>query len=458
MISRFVKMVNEFVKRSWWSERLDWGGLLSRSHVVVSGMQVSPESAMTLTVVYACINAISTDVACLPLKVYRRRSDGTRQEVNDHPVARLFAHSPDGESTSMRWRQAYLAHALGWGNGYAEIVFHRGNGEVRSIHLLDPKRTSPMRRQQDNGLYYQCGSETLPPYRCLHLAGLSFDGLKGYSPIEQAREAIGLSLAAERYGASIFGNGARPGGVLKVPQKLKREDAERLVGDWERAHRGAENANRIAILEQGTEWQATTIPPEEAQFLLTRQFQLTEICRMFRIYPHKIADYSQAKLASNGLDASNMDYITTTLMPWCEQFEQEINMKLFTDDERKAGYYVEHNMAALLRGDMRTRAEYYQRMRDLGTMSPNDIRRLENWDPIEDGDIYLVPAQLVSLSRAGQPAPTLSPHDTNVDQGETGPDEEPQQEQPMDANDDEDQDGDEIDTKSQGGFKLNGRI
>ena len=348
------------------------------------------------------------------LKVYKRRRDGTRQEVRDHPVARLLGRSPDGETTSMRWRQAYVAHALAWGNGHAEITFDRGTGEPTGLYLLDPRSTYSSRRPQDKRLYYQCGTETLPPYRVLHLAGLSFDGIRGYSPIHLAREAIGLGLAAERYGAAFFGNGSRPGGVLKTPQKLTPDAAKRVLGDWERIYRGPDNGSRTTILEQGLEWQTITIPPEDAQFLATRQFQLTEICRMFRIYPHKIADYSQANLASAGLDASNLDYTTTTLMPWCEQLEQEINRKLFTEEEQDKGFYVEHVMAALLRGDMKTRAEYYQKMRDLGVYSPNDIRRMENLDPIEGGDLYLVPANLVSLEKAGQPPSQPTPAATSA--------------------------------------------
>lgn len=404
-----ARIIHGIQKRfqSFWSDRLEWGGTGWPGGMQTgAGVPVDPQSAMALSAVYCAINAISTDIASLPLEVYRKRRNGARVAQEGHPVAKLFRESPDGETTPIRWRQAILAHALGWGNGYGEITFRKG--EPTGLYILDPRRTEPQRRSQDGYLYYRSGGDTFPTYRVLHFAGLSFDGLRGYSPIQMARESIGLSLAAERFGATFFGNGTQPRGVLKTPQKMTGDAVTRLRSDWEALHRGPDNAHRVAILEQGLEWQSITIPPEDAQFLETRKFQVSEIARLYRIPPHKLGDYSQMQLASAGVEAANLDYMTTTLMPWCEAIEQEINRKLFTEDERAAGFFVEHKMAAFLRGDMASRAEYYTKLRDLGVLSPNDIRRLENMDPIQDGDVYLVPMNMQTLEQAAkepEPAP-----------------------------------------------------
>jgi HK97 family phage portal protein len=408
------------IRRAWqrrsdsvWTNVQSWGALIP-NNAVRSGVQVSPESALALTAVYCAINTIATDVSSLPLKVYRRRKDGGRDEVPDHPVAVLFSGSPDGEAPAMRWRQALLGHVLGWGNGYAEVTFE--GGTPTGLYLLDPSSTQPERRPQDKRLYYRHSGGTLPPYRTLHIAGLGYDGITGYSPISQAREAIGLSLAAEGFGAAFFGNGSKPSGALKTPNKLSEAAVKNLRSSWEAIHQGVDNGGRVAILEQGLEFQPISIPPEDAQFILTRQFQVIEVARLYRVPPHKLMDTTGSQFAAN-IESMNLDYVATTLMPWCESIEGELNWKLFTPEERAAGLYIEHQMQALLRGDMQARGEFYLRMRDLGALSPNEIRQRENLDPIEHGDIYLVPLNMTSLELAGQPPEPPEPP--------TPPDDEP---------------------------------
>lgn len=403
---------------SHWTDVMGWDALSSSRMPTAAGLAVAPDSALGLTAVYSAINVVSTDLACLPLEVFRKRRGGGRDKEADHPVARMFAVSPDGETTSMRWRQAVYGHVLGWGNGYAEIEFTAG--EPTAAYLEEPT-TQPMRRPQDKVLFYQAaGGRTIPPRRMLHFAGFGYDGLRGYSPIQLARETLGLSMAAERFGAAFFGNGSRPSGVLKIPGVLKKEASDRLRASWEAMQSGAANTGRTAVLEGGAEWQSITIPPEDAQFLATRQFQVIEVARLYRVPPHKIGDYSQSHLAN--IEASNLDYLVTTLMPWCESIEQELNFKLLTPEERAAGFYVEHNMAAFLRGDMKSRAEFYTKLRDLGVMTPNDIAERENLNPIGDeGDIRLVPVNMQTLERAGT-APEPAPAAPTTGQAEPTPD------------------------------------
>jgi HK97 family phage portal protein len=388
---------------SLWSGPMSLNAFLAgQGRPTVSGVNVTPGSALTLTAAYAAINTIATDLASLPLRVYRRRRDEGRDEVRDHPAWDLLAVSPDDETTSMRWRQALYGHLLGWGNGYAEITFDSGSRPT-GLYLLNPAMTWAERRPQDKRLFYRIGgSNTLPPGRTLHIAGLGFDGLSGYSPVAMAREAIALGLATEAFGGSFFGNGAHPGGYLSTDKKLLPEARESLRTAWNMVHQGSQNAHKTPVLTDGLKWNPTTVPPEDAQFLATRQFQVVEIARMYRLPPSKLGDFTQSHLAN--IEASNLDYITTTLMPWCEQVEQELNFKLLTREERAKGFFIEHNMSALLRGDMKSRAEFYTKLRDLGVLSPNQICRFENLNPIgSEGDIRLVPLNMTTLENAGKP-------------------------------------------------------
>lgn len=381
---------------SWWSDKLSWGGLVSTT-TTRARVTVTPQSALSVTAAYAAINCISTDVATLPLEVWRRRKSGGRDRITDHRVDELLNISTDGETPSNRWEQSLIAHALGWGNGYAELTYGR-DGQVEGLYLLDPSQTEPDRRPQDKRLFYKSGNATLPPWRMIHIAGLGYDGLRGYSPINLAREAIGMAQAAEQFGASFFGNSARPSGVLETPLKLSPQAIANLRESWERMHQGGDNAARTAILEQGMKWTSTMMAPEDAQFLETRKFQVLEIARLFRVPPHKIGDYSQSHLSN--IEAANLDYLQTTILPWCMTIEQELNRKLFTEAERRQGYFVAHDTSVLLRADSKTRGDMYRTLRELGAITPNEIREREGLNPIDPedgGDLFLVQGQYVPL-------------------------------------------------------------
>jgi HK97 family phage portal protein len=373
------------------------------------GPNVNPKTALTFSAWFAAINVLSTDLACLPLKIYRARKSGGRDEVTDDPRTALLSVSPDGETTAMRWRQAWVGQTLGHGNGVAEIGY--SGGDVSGLYLLEPG-TEPQRRGQDRRLYYRLNDgSTLPPYKVLHLAGFGPDGLSGYSVARQARQAIALGLSAETFGAAFFANGTRPSGALKHPGQLKGQARQNILDSWREMHSGAGNAGSTVLLEEGMDWQAFSIPPEDAQFLATRQFQVVEVARLFRLPPHKLGDYSQAHLAN--LAESNQDYYNTTLMPWCVAIENELTCKLLTEDERKAGHYVQHQMNALLRADPKARAEFYTSMFGLAVMTPNTISELEDMNPIgADGDERFLTVQAVPLRSAlNPPEPASSPAD-----------------------------------------------
>jgi HK97 family phage portal protein len=385
---------------SVWSDAMSWGALVP-GRLSGSGIAVSPETAMQFPAAYAAVNVIATDLASLPIKVYKKREGvAGRDRVTNDPRAELLGVSPDGETTPSRWKAALYGHMLRWGNAFAEIVFDL-DGWPTALHLLDPRTTQPQR--VEGRLTYRTGSTTLPPYRVLHLAGLGFDGLSGYPTTQVVAEAIGLGLAAQTSASNYFANGSEPGGVIEVPQKLGADGRKNLVAGWEMRHQGAGGRHRVAVLEQGAKYNQTSTDPDKAQVLESRKFQVMEAVRQWRVPPNKVGDFSNAHLAN--IEAANLDYVITVIMPWAVSVEQELNLKLFTADERRAGWYVEHDLRALLRGDMKSRAEFYTKLRDLGVLSPNDICELENLNPIgPDGDTRLVPLNMVSLAQAGQPA------------------------------------------------------
>ena len=380
--------------QSVWSGRLDWGGL-SFFRPTVSGINVTPKGALGLTAAYAAQNRIATDVSSLPIKIYRARPDGSKTEDRNHPAYRLLARTPDGVRTPMRYWQAKIGHALGWGNGYAEIE-RDVTGRPLNLRLLDP-RTNPKLNPETKALeYHLINGKILPAKDVIHIAGFGFDGHKGYSPVELASEAFALALAAERFGGATFGNGALPGGVIEYPGKLSKVARDQMREEWNEIYQGSGNASKVAVLFEGAKFTAASMSLENAQFLSTRQFQVVEIARLYSLPPHKIGDYSQSHLAN--LEQSNLDYLMTVIAPWCESIEQELNLKLFTADEIAKGYFVEHSMAALLRGDMAARATFYTKLRDLGVLTPNMIASLENLNPFGPaGDIRLVPGNMAQV-------------------------------------------------------------
>lgn len=378
-----------------------------RSAGIRGGSAISPKGALTLAAYYAAINVLSTDLACLPIKMFRKRKSGGRDEVTDDPRSDLLAVSPDGETTSMRMRQALLGHCFGWGNGYAEIEF--SGGQVSGLYLLDPT-VEASRRSQDKKLYYRLpDGSTRPPYKMLHLAGFGYDGLCGYSPARLMQQTIRLGKNAETFGAAFFDNGITASGHFEAPHKYDKDAADAFRNEMNAMHAGAGNAHRFMVLWNNWKWTQTTIPPEEAQFLETRQFQVLEIARMFRLPPHKLGDYSQSHLSN--IEESNIDYMTTVLMPWCESMEQEYNRKLFTQAERLRGYYVEHQMEAFLRGNSASRGAWYQTMFGLGLYTINTIAAKENMNPIGDvGDERFLTVQAQPLSTLlNPPAPPPAP-------------------------------------------------
>ena len=379
-----------------------------------SGRPVTERSAMQMTAVYGCVRILAEAIAGLPLHVYRYKDGGGKEKALDHPLYRLLHDEPNPEMTSFVFRETLMTHLLLWGNAFAQIV-RNGLGEVIGLYPLQPNRMSVGRDLDTNQLYYEYQTSwdepageyktiRLTPADVLHIPGLGFDGLVGYSPIAMARNAIGLAQATEDYGASFFANGAAPGGVLEHPGTIK--DPSRVRESWQQTFGGAKNGNKVAVLEEGMKYTPISVSPEQAQFLETRKFQLNEVARIFRIPPHMIGDLEKSSFSN--IEQQSLEFVKYTLDPWVIRWEQAITKTLLSAREKQQ-LFVKFNVEGLLRGDYQSRMEGYAVARQNGWMSANDIRELENLDRIDEvdgGDLYLVNGNMLPLPMAGAYAAT----------------------------------------------------
>jgi HK97 family phage portal protein len=296
-----------------------------------------------------------------------------------------------------------------WGNAYAQII-RNGKGEILGLYPLMPDRMT-VDRDDKGRLYYEYQVTTddapinkkstvkLKPYDVLHIPGLGFDGLVGYSPIAMAKNAIGLAIAAEEYGSKFYANGATPSGVLEHPGIVK--DPEKVRESWQSAFGGSANANKTAVLEEGMKYNPISIAPEQAQFLETRKFQINEIARIFRVPPHMVGDLEKSSFSN--IEQQSLEFVKYTLEPWIVRWEQSIMRSLLSAEDKKK-YFVKFNVDGLLRGDYQSRMNGYATARQNGWMSTNDIRELENLDLIPDelgGNLYLVNGNMTKLQDAG---------------------------------------------------------
>ena len=374
-----------------------------------SGKTVTERSAMQMTAVYSCVRILAEAIAGLPLHLYTYKEDGGKEKAIGHPLYLLLHDEPNPEMSSFVFRETLMTHLLLWGNAYAQII-RNGKGEVVALYPLMPNRMT-VDRDSSGQLFYsyqmnnsdaptmKTGTVILKPSDVLHIPGLGFDGLVGYSPIAMAKNAIGLAIATEEYGAKFFANGATPGGLLEYPGTVK--DPDRVRESWNKGFSGSQNAGKVAILEEGMKYTPISIAPEQAQFLETRKFQINEIARIFRVPPHMVGDLEKSSFSN--IAQQSLEFVKYTLDPWVVRWEQSLSRALFTPEEKKQ-YFFKFNVEGLLRGDYQSRMNGYATARQNGWMSANDIRELENLDRIpaeEGGDLYLINGNMLPLVHAG---------------------------------------------------------
>jgi HK97 family phage portal protein len=395
-----------------WFVRMMGGGKTN------AGVLVSEFSALRLPAVYACVNRIANPVGQFPLRMYRTKKGGGKEVVTSdmHPFAARLGVRPNDLMSSRTVRKTTQGHALLWGNGYLEIE-RNGRGQAVGLYPLLPDRTRPMRQSGDHWYRTTIDTKTvdLPSDDVIHIMDQSQDGYCGISQIAMAREAVSMGLAMEAFGGKFFSNEARSGGFLLHPGRLSGNAKQNIRGKDGRADEespaamldrqgGLDNAHKVKVLEEGMKFVQTTIPPEDAQFLGSREFQIAEIARIFDVPLILLQSNEGTTSWGTGIEQLMIGFVRQTVGPWIDAWEQELNWKLFTIAEREQGYYVKFNLNAILRGDMKTRAEFYQKVFGVGGFSPNRILELEDEDPIgPEGDEHFVPANMTTLKRANSP-------------------------------------------------------
>lgn len=376
-----------------------------------SGEKVDEQSAMQISTVYACVRLLAETVAALPLHLYRYTDGGKGKEsAFDHPLYRILYRQPNDEMSSFIWRETMMTHLLLWGNAYSQII-RDGRNNVLGLYPLLPENVEVDRDEQGQLYYiYHAYTDEVPGEQnqdiyfrkdeILHIPGLGFNGLVGFSPIAMMKNSLGTTLAVEKYGASFFKNGAQPSGVLEHPGVLK--DPQKIRDNWTAVYGGANNAHRVAVLEEGMAYKAISLPPEDSQFLSTRQFGVEEICRIFRVPPHMVQSLEHATFSN--IEHQSIDFVVHTLTPWLVWFEQAIIKDLLLEEEQDV-LFPKFNVDGLLRGDYQSRMNGYATGISNGFLSPNDIHRLENMDLIpaeEGGDDYYLNGGYVKLRDAGK--------------------------------------------------------
>ena len=409
-----------------------------------SGEQVDEKSAMQIATVYACVRLLAESVAQLPLHLYKVTEPDGQEKANDHPLYKILYREPNPEMTSFSYWEAVMTHLLLWGNSYSQIV-RDGKNTVLGLYPLLPENVE-IDRTDKGELYYiyhaytnEVPGETNKDIifrrdEILHIPGLSFNGLVGFSPIAMMKNSLGTTMAVEKYGSSFFKNGAQPAGVLQHPNLLK--DPEKVRRQWNEAYGGAGNAHKVAVLEEGMTYKPISLPPEDSQFLSTREFGVEEICRIFRVPPHMVQDLKRATFSN--IEHQSIDFVVHTLDPWLVRIEKAIVKDLLVEDE-KDQFFPKFNVDGLLRGDYKSRMDGYSIGISTGIISPNEARRKENMPPLpeeEGGDFHIVNGTFIKLKDVGQQYGVQE--NTQDKPQEDTPDEPETEEQP-----DEGQDGKE---------------
>lgn len=376
-----------------------------------SGVAVNIDSAMRVTAVFACLRVISEGIAQLPLKLQQVSPDGSKRLAKEHPLYKKLFRKPNDFQTSFEWRETMMLHA-GLDIGGFSVISRNSRGEVLELLPVLPGRVRVI-QDSDYSVKYEISDlagrvTTLPKSQVLHLKGPSWNTFSAMPAVAQAREAIGLSIAAEENLSRLYSNGARPSGVLSNDKALAPEVMERIRRNFLEGYAGLQNAFKTILLDAGWKFSQMSLSPVDSQTHESRKNQIEEICRVFRVFPQMVG-YGDKTSTYASAEQFFMAHVTHTLMPWIERFQQQLDADLLTEDERDAGYEFKFNVSALLRGDAKSRAEYYSSGILNGWLARNEVRRLEDFDPLPGLDEPLVPLNMATQSEKAAAAKTAQP-------------------------------------------------
>lgn len=389
---------------------------------------VRPQRALQTAAVYACVRVLAESIATLPLHIYRGQGASVTKADN-LPEYAMLHDEPNNYQTSYTFREALQAQAAGWGNGYAELQRDQNTGRVIAMHPLPSGEVQPELLNEGTRLrkVFKVAGVTFEDADILQIPALGWNGVAGISPIALQRATISMSLNADEFGANFLKNGTRLSGALEHPGKVSDEASRRLRESWTSIYAGKANAGKVAVLEEGMKFNPFTMPLADAQFVELRKLQVNDIARIFRIPPHLIGDLERATFGN--IEHQGIEFVTHTLMPWITRWEQELNRKIFGHSPvYKNRYFVKFNVGGLLRGDVRSRYAAYAIGRQWGWLSANDVRELEDLNPIEGGDVYLSPLNMIPADQV----------EDQLDKSEKNePPDPPEQEDPADPKDPE---------------------
>lgn len=390
VIKRMASYAEEFLKGN---------DISNYANFTNSGLMINDETVFQVSAFWDCVKILSEDVATLPLVLYKRLEKG-KTKAENHNLFKIINYKPNEEMLIINFLEMLMTNVLLWGNAYVQKIYNK-KGEIIEIYPLY-SRYMEIKRDKNNNLYFRYnepGNEKdFDKEQIINITGLTMDGITGLSILKYARESLGLTMATEKFGASFFGSGSKPGGVLELPENGRCKDKDQVRAEWNKLYQGIGNANRIAILEGGMKYKPVGIPPEDAQFLQTRQFQIPEVCRWFRMPPHKIADLSNATFSN--IEHQGIEYVSNTLRPWLVRFEKSFEAGLLNQKEIKK-YFIQFSVDALLRGDFNTRMQGYATARQNGWINADEIREKEDMNPMpegEGGEKYLVNGNMIPIN------------------------------------------------------------
>ena len=442
--------------KSWVSSRnwvMSWFKNFASSS---AGETITPESALRVSAYFAAIRNISEDIGKLPLIVYEQLDNGTKRRARDSEFWRLLHDRANSAMSSQVWREIMLHDALGWGIHVSEIEID-ARGEAVALWPISPDRIQIRRINRRGDLEYDVQLEepldvggqkittvTLPADQAFVLHGVGPDGIQGYSIATQAAEILGVAIAQDKFTGNFYRNGTVTSGVMEVAARLSPDQMKEIRRQWRETYQGPDKAGEPIIAHGGTKFTPISVPLKDAQFIQSREFTVIEIARWFRMPPHKIGHLQG--MTYNNMEQQNLMYVNDTLMPWITRIEHEIKNKIIGDKNLESEILV----TAILRGDAAARSNYYRAMQSLGALSPNDIRRLENMDPIDDpaADEYYMQSAMATLANVAtgmysRQGPTANYDDETDD--ETDDDEQPDDktDEPTQPDDGDDQETDD---------------
>jgi len=383
----------------------DWLRRLINANKSKAGIAINEENALKIMAVFVCVNLISNAIACLPKPIYKSKKKGN-EKARDHPLWNILNMAVNPEITAFDFWKCLMVNVLISRGGFAEIV-RDDSGVIKELWPIPGKFVTPSRNKRTGELYLNVSYPekdiyaNLYPGQYLYIKGFTKDGIYCYEPVRLAREAMGLATALEQFGEEFFANGANAGGIVEYPGRMSDDAFERYKSSFHDSYQGLGKTNRIIFLEQGVKYTQLTVPPNSGQFLESRKFQTIEICRHFSVPPHKAFEYENVNY--NTAEQANIEFVQTTLTPWCTNIEQAAWLYLLLPNEQKR-MYIKNNLNGLLRGDFQTRMQGYHWMRQDGVYSANDVRELEDMELIseeEGGDLLLINGNMVPITMAG---------------------------------------------------------